>query len=171
MATVRTTLVVRFDAGEQSGVGGSMLKAEIDDRESGLNAGKTQFRPGDSPYYLVYRTSDVTITQHRSSAGVIATAGPGVREVTEYLEFADEQEASLSYPVSGSIAYTWLGNNLGRLQLVGQTGVKAATKGVGRAKVTYQSAYQAYRLSNVPQELGGETSFDVLILIAGTTPS
>lgn len=172
MAEVTTTLVVNFNGG---GVGAqSVLTAEIDSRTNGFNGGKTSFGPGDSPVFLVFKTSDVTLTSVVPSTGVIQNVGAGLFAVEQDLQFTDAQGVSLTKPIYGSFQSSkWLGANLGALTLVGQTRAVAAnmpgtTPGI--ARVTYNAQYQAYRIANINYPLNGETEFPVVVLIKGETP-
>lgn len=169
MAEVTTTIVVNFDnvTGSQS-----VLTAEIDSRSDGFNNGKTTFQGGDQPVYLVFKTQDVTITDQEPSEGIIAPFATGQLDVEQIIQFPNEREQSLSrVAVPGTLAWTWLGNGLGTLTLIGQTAVRADIEGVGVAQVTYKAAFEAFQLTNVPFPIvPGVTTFPVLIVITGETP-
>lgn len=167
MAEITATLVVNFDvaAGAQS-----VLTAQIDSRSDGFNNGKTTFQGGDSPVYLVHKTQDVVITAQEPSAGIIAAHATGELDIEQILQFPKQREQNLQLPATpGTLAWTWLGNNLGNLTLLGQTAVRADIEGVGVAKVTYKAPFEAFRLTNVPFPLNGEETFPVLIVITGET--
>lgn len=163
---VTATLVVNF-----ARKGEAMLIAEIDDRESGFNGGITQFSPGDSPAYLLFKTDDVVIdTQEFSAPGVSAVSlGTGLFVVEEDLQFVKEREASLSKPFRSGLTYKWLGNNLGAPQVIDQTKVRVPSVGLGVLRVSYRAEYRAYRLSGVPAQLNGENSFPIIIYVVGHT--
>ena len=151
-----------------------MLTAEVDARPDGFNGGKTSFTQGDSPVFLVFKTSDVTIDSIKPSAGAIQPLGAGNFLVEQDLQFVDNSGVVLSKPISGSfLTQKWLGVDLGTLSLVGQTSVVTSnppgdTPGVNR--VTFNSQFQAYRIANINVPLNGETEFPVVVLIKGTAP-
>ncbi len=167
MATnVTTTLVVslKSDAEESS-----IFSAEVDDRETGLNAGDTSFAPGDAIGYLVYMSSNVdpaTLSQI-ASKGSITAAGTGTKSVTEFIQFANEREATPQYPIYGGFTYAWMGNNLGALTMVNDRALSIAAAGVGVAKVTYNTFYRSFLLSSTL--IPGEPEYEILIYIAAQT--
>jgi hypothetical protein len=163
MSVVKTSIVVQFTtAGEGS------LSAEIDSRPEGYNGGRTSFVPGDSPVFLIFKTSNVTIISIEPSAGVIAgPLGTGTVPVEDMLSFAKETEASLQKPITGALTSKWLGNDLGTPTVVGEQKVRVPTVGVGVLKTNYNSAFTAYQLTGLPTVLNGESSYEVLILITG----
>lgn len=172
MATniVTATLVVNFSS--QTG-SESQLIAEIDgypSNEGGLNNGKTSFSGGDSPGYLVYYTSDVTILEHLTSLGFIQSLGTRLVNVSEFLEFPKTKEASLSKPAVSMPTITWYGNSLpgGVLGPLG-TNVLFTSEGVAVCKAEYTSLAHQFRLTNIPATLNGDSEFEALIYIAGAT--
>lgn len=163
MSSVTASIVVQFTSEGAAG----LLNAEIDSREDGFNAGKTSFQPGDSPAFLIFKSSDVNIVSIEPSAGNIASLASGLLDVEEFLTFANKTEANLSKPISGALTAKWLGNNLGVPQVVGDNLVRVPTQGVGVLKVSYKAPFLARRLSGLPSVLNGETEYQVLILITG----
>lgn len=163
MADVKTTIVVQFS--QQNAGGGSQLTAEIDSREEGLNAGKTSFAPGDSASFLIFKTPNVTIDSVQASAGGLTPLGNGLYAVDEFLNFADEAEASLSKPYYSGAAFTWYGANLGTITFLDGR-ARIATPGVGVARVTYNAQYTAYSL-NSPPTLAGSNNFPILVVVKG----
>jgi hypothetical protein len=89
--------------------------------------------------------------------------------VNEEIMFEDADTANLGKPARTGIAQTgWYGRSLGSLSLLSdKVTVKAAAKGVGVAKVTYDALAHVYALSS-PSTLNGETDFSILALIKGT---
>jgi len=167
MSVITTSLVVEFDTAEGEGI----LTAEIDSSETGLNGGDTSFIPGDSPGFLIYKTSNVVIDAMHTSAGVITPSGSGTTEdIENFLVFAGDRKQSLSYPNNGSFTGTWLGLELDTYT-VGESAVTLTNTNsvVGVLHVNYDSNYLAYRLNNVPLTLGGLSSFQVAIYIVGHT--
>jgi len=160
---ITTSIVVQFSTGGSSGI----LTAEIDSRADGYNKGKTSFVPGDSPAFLIFKSSDVEIISIEASAGSIGNLVSGTLEVSELLQFANVDEATLQKPITGGLTYKWLGNNLGVPVMVGDVKVRIPTKGVGILKVDYNSPFLARQLSGLSTTLNGETEYSVLILITG----
>lgn len=164
MADITTSIVVQFST-NGSGSGGGSLSAQLDDRPTGLNGGTTGFKPGDSPAFLVFKSSDVILDSVVASAGGVVNAGAGSYTVEETITFANSDTASLSKPFASGGLVTWYGNNLGGLTFSGNS-VRASTKGVAVAKVSYQANYVAYRL-NSPSVLGGSTNFSIIVVVVG----
>lgn len=150
-------------------VAGALLLAEIDPREDGLNKGRTRFLPGDQPAILIYTGPRVELDAVRSSAGHISTLSPGTREIEEEsLSFTDTTEATLQYPTAALSVWKWLGNDLGTPELVDELTVRIPAPGLGKLLVTYETAFEARRLSGVPVKLAGEDEYDVLVLVEGS---
>lgn len=167
MATVTTSIVVEFKQ-----VGNSLLTAEIDSRPSGMNNGRTSFSPGDSPVFLLFKSDDVTVDRIISSYGTVLSVippppGMDLYEVEEWITFADTDEASLTKPYYTGLTYEWYGTNLGTLTPKG-TSIRAATKGVGVAKVKYYSRFTAHSVPS-PLTMNGKTDFQILVFVAGHT--
>jgi len=179
---VTANITVQFGSSEAAS-GDGHLSAEVDSRPTGLNAtssgsagigtgtseAKTTFAPGETAYFLVYRSDNVTIDSVVSSAGSIVTATPGASVTKEDdLTFADTDTATLSIPASAVGTVTWYGRSLGSLTLQpdGMT-VKASASGVGVCKVSYTAKnVSAYGLRS-PTSAGGETDFSILVLVKG----
>ena len=161
------TIRVQFGSPDGSDVG--HLSAEIDTRPGGLNGGRTSFNPGETAYILVYKSDNVSITDTICSAGSLSPQGSAVVSVTEELMFEDAESASLGKPARSGLSQTaWYGRSLGSLTLQSdKVTVKAAAKGVGVAKVTYDALAQVYALSS-PATLNGETDFSILAVIKGS---
>ncbi|HRH79054.1 MAG TPA: hypothetical protein PK129_17035 [Cellvibrionaceae bacterium] len=162
------TLRVQFGLPEGTEADGH-LSAEVDTRPDGLNSGRSAFNPGETAYILVFKTQNVTITDVVCSAGSLTPQGTALVRVTDELVFEDADSATLTKPVQGALsAPVWYGRNLGNLTLQSDTlTVKAATKGVGVAKVQYDTLALVYALAS-PAVLNGETDFSILALIKGT---
>lgn len=159
---VTTSLVVQFTQGQQSG----QLSAEVDSREDGLNLGKTSFLPGDAANFLVFKSDDVVLDSLLASAGSISYVGAGFYVVEdEWVQFADTNEASVQKPITDSFVYQWYGNSLGTVEVKGGKLV-SQIKGVGMLKVSYRSAYVAYRLGS-PATINGESDFQILVMVKG----
>lgn len=165
------TIRVQFGNPDGSGTGSgsnSHLSAEVDTRPGGLNAGRSSFNPGETVYILVYKSDNVSITDTICSAGSLTSQGTTVVDATEELMFEGDDVATLNKPVRSGISQAvWYGRSLGTLALQSdKVTVKASSKGVAVAKVTYESLAQVYVLTS-PATLNGETDFSILALIKG----
>lgn len=152
-------LVVQFsDAADAASV-----VAEVDDREDGYNFGKTTFYAGDNVYLLLFIPDGYEVDKVLTSAGTIAYVEDSTKNIEAYLPYANEDSASLSYPVDSGFAYTWLGTSLGVISNPDQFTAKLPARGydtvtkkanpeyrVGVAYVTYKSACKVYKLYSVP---------------------
>lgn len=169
-----TNATIRVQFGSASAASGGEpsghLSAEIDDRPNGLNNGKNSFQPGDQVAILVYRTPNVTVDKTTSSAGSITPSGPVTTTQTDELFFQDSIDAKLSIPAMGAITSTvWSGNDMGALTVGSdRMSVRAATKGVGVANITYEAQADVYLLTS-PDDLGGQTDFTIIVLIEGSS--
>lgn len=158
---VTTSIVVQFSSSS-----GSVLTAEVDSREDGLNNGKTSFSPGNTAKFLVFKSDNVTIDSMVSSAGTLSPAGSGTYEVEEWVTFSNTAETSVSKPVASGFSYEWFGTSLGTIT-ASETSLRVESKGVAVAKVKYQSKYLAYALAS-PASLNGESEFQIVVFISGS---
>lgn len=137
--------------------------AEIDDRENGYNLGKTTFYFGDTPHILLFIPNGYYVDQVLTSAGAIAFVADDNKEIETYLAYPNEDQASLSYPMSSGWGYSWLGNNLGIISNPDQFTAKLAARPfdpvtkkpipeyrIGVAYASYVSACKVYKLYSVP---------------------
>lgn len=161
--TITTSIVVNFDPGDAGG----MLIAEVDGREDGYNNGETSFRPGDSPTFLIYASSNVTVDAIETSCGYTTNLGGGQSDESELLSFASAREAKPGKPISAEAIGKWLGVQGGAFTL-GETNVTIPDKAVAVLKVDYKSSFVAHKLEGIPTELDGETTFDVVIYVSGS---
>ena len=163
---VTASIVVNFKAAGSNAAG--ILSAEVDGREDGLNLGKTSFVPGDSVGVLVYKGDDVKVDAVSSSAGSISYLGTQLVTITELVQFANVNTASVNKPIASINSTKWLGNDGGNVSLTDQVNLKIANPVVGVLKITYTSIARGYRLSGVPHPLSGETEYDVLVYVEGS---
>lgn len=166
MSIITATLVVDFTDPAAAGADGSgLLKLEIDSREGGLNGGNTNFRPGDPVHYLLTKSSNVTVTDHRTTAGGHFQVQTGTFQHTETVTFIDSAEAGLAYPLASGLSVSWQGNTGGVVTgTVGSEKILLAAPALAIADVTYNVQYTAFRLSGVA---AGVTQ--VLIYVEGET--
>lgn len=163
---VTATILVDFAQGGESGATGH-LSAEVDDRADGLNNGDTSFQPGDTAYFLVFKSANVTHTDPVPSAGTVTAATVGIVTKEDQIIFANVATGSLPVPALAITDYEWMGTDLGTLTLGDdEMTVTAATAGVAVCKITYTTQPEAYGLAS-PANINGETDFDILVYIAG----
>jgi hypothetical protein len=161
------TIRVQFGNPDPNAAG--HLSAEVDTRPDGLNGGRTSFSPGETIYILVYKSENVTITDTICSAGSITAQGSTALTLTEEVMFEDSDTSQLPKPsrLSSLASSLWYGRSLGSLTLQSdKMTVKAQSKGVAVAKVTYTAEASVYALT-APASLNGETDFSILVLIKG----
>lgn len=159
---------IRVQFGNADGDVAGHLSAEVDTRPSGLNGGRSSFSPGETVYILVYKTDNVRIADTLCSAGSLSAQGSTVVTVSEELMFEDADTATLGKPARSSLSQAlWYGRSLGALILESdRMTVRAASKGVAVAKISYDALALVYALSS-PATLNGETDFSILALIKG----
>lgn len=168
---ITTTIVVQFKSGGLADDG--RIQAELDStRDGNLNSDKTQFEPGDSAYFLVYKSTGIVVSTPITSVDTIlgtsvTKEGEGTREVEETLQFINKRDATTRFPIQNVVSFKWVGSSLGLLTQVDDITLRADAEGLSVAKVTYNTAFEIYRLSGVPIPLNGEDNFDVIIFIEG----
>ena len=155
MSVITATLVVDFTDPGAAGLDGSgLLRLEIDSREDGLNGGNTSFRPGDPVHYLLIKSSNVTITDHDTTAGGHFQVGSGSFSHTETIVFFNTAEASLSYPLASGLSVDWQGNSGGAVTgYIGSDKITIPAAATAVAEVTYNAQYTAFRLSGVATDI------------------
>ena len=142
---VTASLTINFDAGK----GNNQFLGEVDDRPDGPNAGRTQFRPGDTVHLLLFASPQITGINGRATSGSLSAGGLVTVEKEEIISFAEEGEASSRYPINpGSATFEWYGPAPTSITYAdGRFVVPPTTFAVG--KVTYRSTARAYSLSGV----------------------
>ena len=152
-------LVVQFsDATDNASV-----VAEVDDREDGYNFGRTTFYAGDNVFLLLFIPEGYKVDKVLTSAGTISYVEDNTKAIDTYVPYANEDSASLSYPVGSAFTYAWLGASLGVLSNPDQFTAKLPARGydtvtkkaipeyrVGVARVWYLSNCKVYKLYGVP---------------------
>lgn len=167
---LNATFVVQFAAGETTAAAASNhLSAEIDDRLTGLNAGKKSFAPGDTVWFLIYKGSNVTLDSVITTSGTVTASTPITVEREEEIVFAMTDAGQTEVPVVGAItSYEWAGSSLGAVTVqADKTTVKSATSGAGIATIKYNATAIPYKLV-APATINGKTDFSILIVIAGS---
>jgi hypothetical protein len=158
---VTTSIVVQFGT---EGDAAYHLSAEIDSREDGYNGGETSFIGGDSPVFLVYKSDELSLS-FVSSTGGVQNHASGTIEQQEWLIFADEKTKSLSKPPTGSVTLEHFAGTTGGT-VVGSD-VTLPAKGVAVYRATYDAKFLAYKMTNIPTTLKGESAFPVVIVVTG----
>jgi len=172
-----TTKVIQF--GKAASELGLHLSAEIDDRDDGYNLGNTDFDPGDTAYFLVYKYSGLNLLAPIASAGSVAYNATVNISKTEFLTFANEDSASLSVPAKSITSQTWLGSNLGTTSLQEdevtlKLDTKPASTYAGVLQVVYVAEATVGQLIS-PLSIPGPddtelTDFEICVVIVGELP-
>lgn len=163
MSIVVARLVVDFNGGDSNKDSSGTLRLEIDGRDDGLNGGRSSgFRVGDTVYYLMYKTSNVSLQVHKSTDGAIASVSSGTRIITdEPVEWSGSQDASVQYPVAGgaitvSPQGSFFDENGGTMSsnttLLNQTTLQLSKPGYGVALVSYSTNIDIFRLNSVAEK-------------------
>lgn len=170
MAEITTSLVVSFSNNADSD---SVLSAEVDSRDDGYNNGNTDFLPGQEVFYLITKTTDVTLLNQVTSTGSVEFIDNSTEDKEEFLTFANESEASVSTPISGEYETKWLGNvPQGELVKTSELTFSIQKDGqpvesVAVLKITYKTLHQVWKLKGVSAILNGESNYEVVIMIFG----
>lgn len=153
---ITATLVVQF-GGAGDGESTGSIKAEIDQRPDGLNAGKTQFGHDDQVGFLVFLDQavvDQIVTTADSVGASISPAGSGLVDIEETVTFDDAAEAQLGYPYGAGLTAEWIGNSGGTITATaGKSVITIPAAVFAMAKVSYRSPCRFYRLGNVPENI------------------
>lgn len=149
---VTASIVINF-ADRDTGI----LTAEVDDRpssEGGYNGGETTFYPGDSPVFLRYASSNVTVTVMDTSDGTLTSLGTVVVQKTEILQFANKREATLSYPLYSGFTVVRSSPGAPAVSVDANTNiVSLASVDTAVVQVTYLSRADAIRVSGATGDL------------------
>lgn len=154
---VRTSLTLNFATDFKSDV----LQLAIDSRPGGLNNGITTFYKGDSPGFLMYKSSSVSGVSLRASDGSTVSASGGTETIEEHVTLAMSREIRLSKPRTGlvSIVNSW-GDSIS-IQRQEETVVILSKPVVAVALVRYQTSFTGHRL------VGASGEAPVLIVAIG----
>ena len=113
---ITASQIINFDRDEDADRG--ILRLEVDNRNNGLNAGKTSFSPGDSVGLLLYKSPNVTILHGPIvTYGSISEEGTHITEHEGFLAFAGDTEQTMSHPIC-TPALGWVGNSLGATRIL-----------------------------------------------------
>lgn len=173
-SVVTTSFVIQFGAKDKN----LILTAEIDDRTDGGNKGNTSFSPGDDVYFLVFKSQLVDIVAKKSSMGTIDEGVATTKEVEQVLTFANENKASVSYPLgTDTPTEEWYGTNYGPLTYNNESGeaTSTVTPGdgtvakpvqVGVCKITYKSPCKMHKLTGASPDVP-KPEYSVVVFILG----
>ncbi len=147
--------------------GNATLSIELDDRDLGLNAGRSSFFAGETAHFMVHAGPDVGHIQATSSAGTLFQHAAQVYKITQDLAFDKTNLANLDKAVTSIDSVIWLGNDLGNLRL-GSDGrtIMSERTGVAIARVTCTVRALAWGLSS-PSSLSGHQSFPIRVQVTG----
>ena len=150
---------------------GSILKAEVVEEDNDGESGDFSF--GSDVYYRLYKYKINDYIVNLSDSGASdKSAGTGTKKsIEEYVTFANEKEASVSYPIKpGTFSFTPLGGvSMNVLSAEGDT-IKLENKVIGVAKVQYDSDYDKRYISGVTEPsvyIEGE-GYPVVVMIQQT---
>ena len=145
---IHTSLVLDF----QTQADGGVLQLEIDSRPEGTNNGVTTFYAGDSPGFLMYRSSNVVSVSFLSSEGGIASAGGGTTDIVEFLTVANAREVGFSKPRSGGLSIIGHWGDTPQVQEITETQIIFTKPIVTVLRVSYSAAFSAHRLTGASGE-------------------
>lgn len=157
--SVTASLVIDFS---QAG-GEGILTAEIDDRETGYNAGDTSFGIGSEPAFLLFMTSNVVIDRMVSSEGtLVRIASSEAVAAKEWITYANEKSGKPKYPIRAGGTVLDSANIVGT-PIITESAVSFAAPQIGVLQLDYTSIAVAYKL------VGASGLRPVVIFVAGHT--
>ncbi len=151
---------------------GSILQAEVSEEDNGGETGDFTF--GTDVYYRLYKHNVEKYTVNLSDSGASDnSAGSGTKtDIEEYITFANEKEASTSYPIdSGTLTLTPMGGVSMTMESAEGDAVRLKEKVTGVAKVKYSSSYDLRYISGVTEPsnyIEGE-GYPVIVFIQQTS--
>jgi hypothetical protein len=156
-----------------------VLKLEIDDRENGLNSGKTSFEPGDTVGIMMYQDGNVDLLVNpTSTSGGLTREGGGSKEIDEFITFSNSESGSLGYPPSGTPDLQWQGQTFkiddnkavpfsAEIERsYSQLKIKDNFKIAGVLRARYTTSGIGYKLRSVPKDIT-----EVLVFAIGKVES
>ena len=161
---VTTNIVVQF--GSEDDADKYHLSAEIDSREDGYNKGKTSFIPGDSPYLLIYKSDELSLSFDVSTGGLSSRSSELIA-VDDFVTFANSDQEDVSKPPSGGVTLKRIAGSPGAT--ISNMTISLPEPDVAVWKASYATRAYVYQLVGIPTELEDETSFPVVVFITGTS--
>lgn len=154
---VTATLVVNFGADAASN--NDALIAEVDSRDEGLNLGKSRFLPGEDVWILLYTSKNVELNLPVTSWGdLILRAGDELVEKEADIQFVDELESRVTWPMQDGFTGQWIGRTADPVAQTGELtlqipqpvdGLSIALPNWARLyRVNWTANARAYRLTN-----------------------
>lgn len=156
--TITASVLVDF-AGEDANFAAFV---ELDDREFGLNGGKTNFIPSQDVYLLLFKPTGYSVIQTLTTSGVLELVQGSTRDVDEFVQFVNEDSQSVRYPIDSSFSYQWEGDSPGVLSNT-QFGLSLPTRGIDPntqkpipeyraavARIIYSANCEVWKLSGTP---------------------
>lgn len=170
--TLSAHVVVEF--GDQSNV---QAVVEVDSREDGYNQGRTSFSSGDDAYLLLFVPKGYDVVADMASVGTLSYVGLDSKAVEDYLTYANEDQATVQYPITTGFSAAWYGSAPSPSITVKSDDQTVALSArpydpvskklnpeyrIGVARVNYSSACRVYKISNVPANIPQVIAFFVL---------
>ena len=155
---IRTSLVIAFGSNLDSDI----LQVEVDPRPDGLNAGRSNFYPGDTVYLLEYKTPEVSILDRYATDGGLVALGSGSMTTTEFVTVSGGATVSASKPISGSLVVLRSWGRPATVRSYSGVTVNLAEPTVAVLEIRYVTNYQVLRLS------GSSGVAPVLVYLMGT---
>jgi hypothetical protein len=168
MAQVSTVVITPNGAQDQQ-----QLTAQIDDRPTGYNGGKTQFSWGEDVYIALYHDGrEQTITFGVTGGTMTKVAENQTINASDVLQFVESAEANTSKPVVTLSSMTWFGGSPSQrtarasggnivLSYTG-TGTPPAL-GVYIGKASYQTKANFYKLTLPAKPSNADADYQVMI--------
>lgn len=151
---------------EFSGDEGFTAFVEVDDREFGFNGGRTRFLPGQDAYLLLFKPTGYSVVHNASTAGSLVKTQNSVKDIDEIVSFANEDAASVRYPIDANFSTQWIGAAAGTISKNGQFGVSLPARPIdpntqlpipeyriGIARLLYQANCEVWKLTSVPDSV------------------
>jgi len=181
--TITASALVTFDTGADTA---EHLSAQIDDRADGLNSGKTSFKPGDDPVFLVWCSIPAKLAVE-AVGGPVSKAGSAItkhdQDVTDYMPSGEtEIEVQISPPARGLPTMKWetsaAGITLSAGKMLGNGSIASVlfkrlkapppTVLAGRwlvSNLSWTASAEDYRITTAPT-----TTAKRVVLLASATP-
>lgn len=165
----QATIVVEY--GDSVDSSSQTVKVELDDTLNLDDDGeaKTNFVPGDMPYFLVHCDATLEITRVASTDGQVVSMGNVSRDREEEILFTvgtdDDGEATqLSYTPAGAVSVEWSGQE-GNGFSVADGAASIASNAPCLAKVSYPVSFAAYQLIPPVLSLAEDESYTIYIVV------
>jgi len=167
----------QIDIGKKEDLTGE-ASIELDAREDGLNAGKKEFRGGDTIYFLLHRPPNLVIADIITSEGEAMEYGEVMLNVTDVLVFDYPTELSqrLSRTPYGYPSMRWTGKGLpyspsfddkkGEVYLPVPVPLTKPKRGIGVLKCEYTELATVIKLTT-PRTVDDNPIYSIHGVIAG----